>query len=246
MTTPNRREALGSMLTLAGFAVLSGCASGGKKTTGAPPVLPPDEGLADGGIPNGNRGQELLDQWNRRKAGGTVASTPSGVMPRSQWTRQGPIVRLSNPMGRVTRITIHHDGMNAFTSTQAGDAAGRLESIRKAHTGQGWADIGYHFAIDPAGRVWEGRPLSLQGAHVKDNNEQNLGILVLGNHNDTRPTSAAIATLGGFVSSQMRRFGVPVQRVYTHQELKATECPGVHLQRQMLDLRSSRGVLARA
>jgi hypothetical protein len=35
------------------------------------------------------------------------------------------------------------------------------------------ADIGYHYTIDPTGRIWEGRPVQYQGAHVKMNNEHN-------------------------------------------------------------------------
>ena len=65
-------------------------------------------------------------------------------------------------------ITIHHDGMpEAFTSTTKVSAASRLETIRKSHLrrdGGRWGDIGYHFAIDPAGRLWQGRPLTWAGS----------------------------------------------------------------------------------
>ena len=29
-------------------------------------------------------------------------------------------------------------------------------------------DVGYHYAVDRAGRVWECRPLTWQGAHVRN------------------------------------------------------------------------------
>ncbi|MBX3363524.1 MAG: N-acetylmuramoyl-L-alanine amidase [Phycisphaeraceae bacterium] len=245
MTTPNRRQVLGTMLTLFGAAAVSGCASSGQRTAGAGgvPIPSADDDLSFP-PPNGNKGQQLLDQWNARR--NASVAPPAGVLPRHAWARQGPVMRLANPIGRITRITVHHDGMSPFSSSSQADAANRLESIRRAHVGQGWADIGYHFAIDPSGRVWEGRPLELQGAHVKDYNDQNLGILVLGNFMEMRPTSQALSTLGGFVASQMRRFNVPVSRVYTHQELRPTACPGVHLQRSMLDMRTRTGPLAMA
>lgn len=226
-------------------ATLAGCAGSRKTASVSQPgdPLPGDEELEGLEAPTSDRAQRLLDEWKGR---GATTPAPSGVIARSSWTRQQPIQRLANPMGRITRITVHHDGMNAFTSTSQADAARRLEQIRSAHVGQGWADIGYHFAVDPAGRIWEARPMALQGAHVKDNNENNLGILVLGNFMETRPTSAATATLDGFLAQQMSRFGVGLSRVYTHQELKPTACPGTHLQRYMLDTRSRTGRLARA
>lgn len=147
---------------------------------------------------------------------------------------------------RITRITVHHDGMTAFRTTSKQSAMARIESIRRAHVRQGWADIGYHYVIDPAGRVYEARSTRLQGAHVKYNNEENLGILVLGNYNSQPVTSETRAAIDGFVGSAMRRHGVPVGRVQTHQEIRPTACPGRSLQAQMNDARASRGALRRA
>ena len=94
-----------------------------------------------------------------------------GAISRSTWAKGQPIPNNMNHMLPVRYITIHHDGMRApFTSTSKSSTATRLETIRKSHLrrdGGRWGDIGYHFAIDPAGRVWQGRPLMWQGAHVK-------------------------------------------------------------------------------
>ncbi|MCL4742341.1 MAG: peptidoglycan recognition protein family protein [Phycisphaerales bacterium] len=186
-----------------------------------------------------------LDEWRRQRAGqGPV----QGVIPRSAWTRQGPIVSRADPMGGINRITVHHDGMTPFTATSDAAASRRIEAIRAAHVnGNGWADIGYHYVIDPSGRVWEGRPLSLQGAHAGgENNRNNLGIVVLGNYDDQRPTNESIASLDNFVAAQMQRYRIPVSRVYTHQELKPTACPGRNLQAYMERTRSRGGTMARA
>lgn len=177
------------------------------------------------------------------------ASNPgavAGVLARTEWTRSRPIVALADPMGRISRITVHHDGMTPFYSTAKLDAARRLESIRNSHVSKGWADIGYHYIIDPAGRVWQGRPINLQGAHVKDENPGNLGIMVMGNFESQRPTPAALNTLDQFVGAQMRRYAIPVRRVYTHQELRSTACPGRTLQAYMQQTRTSTGRMARA
>jgi len=155
------------------------------------------------------------------------------VMPRSAWTRAAPIVALADRMGSVGRITIHHDAMDAGGIASTDQAARRLDSIRRYHTQLGWADIGYHYAIDPGGRIWSARPLVLQGAHVRDQNERNLGVMLMGNFMHERPTPAAVASLRAFVAMQARRFNVPPNMVRTHRELAPTECPGTHLQAEV-------------
>ena len=175
---------------------------------------------------------------------------PEGVLPRSAWTRAGVArPREINPMGGITRITVHHDGMPPVELRTVADVTARLEQIRRAHVnraGQPFADIGYHYIIDPEGRVWDGRSVRYQGAHVREANEHNLGVLVLGHFNYQRPTDRALAALDRFVAQQMALYRVPLNRVYTHQELKPTECPGVNLQRYMERTRSRGGALALA
>ena len=70
--------------------------------------------------------------------------------------------------------------------------------------------------------------------------------MCMGNFDEERPSSAMLSTLDGFVADRMRALRVPLNRVYTHQELRVTECPGRNLQGYMVATRSSSGRLARA
>ncbi len=164
-----------------------------------------------------------------------------GVLPRSRWARSGPAPALLRPMLPVRYITIHHDGMRPFTGNDTTSAARRLESIRRAHRGQGWADIGYHFAIDRAGNVWQGRSLEFQGAHVKNHNEHNIGVVVLGNFEEQQPTAAQLAALDRHVKALMQAYGVPASRVKTHREWAATACPGKNVHRHVQGTRGRGG-----
>lgn len=168
---------------------------------------------------------------------------PTGVISRAEWAKGPPVPSLMDPMLPVRRITLHHDGMTTFTSTSYADAADRLEAIRRAHRGHNWGDIGYHYVIDPAGRVWQGRPLTWQGAHVKDQNEGNIGVCVLGNYEQQYPNMSQLATVERFVGSLMVQYRVSVQRIYTHRELAATACPGRNLQPRLVAMRSTGGAL---
>lgn len=143
----------------------------------------------------------------------------------------------------VRSITFHHDGMDAFRDTTEWAAAARLETIRVAHRRRNppFGDIGYHYIIDPAGRVWQGRPLDWQGAHVGGQNEGNLGICLLGNYEQQQPTAAQERAVQSFLSAQMAAYRVPPNRVYTHRELAATLCPGRYLQPRLAAVRAEAG-----
>ena len=167
----------------------------------------------------------------------------AGVLARSSWAKGRPKPNRMDPMTPIRRVTIHHDGMSVFTDTSRSAASSRLESIRRSHLGrrpQPFGDIGYHFAIDPAGRVWAGRPLSWQGAHVRAQNQGNIGIVMLGNYDQQRLNSSQQQTLIRFLGDQMRTYRIPTSRVATHQEMAATACPGKSLQAFMRTARNGR------
>lgn len=170
--------------------------------------------------------------------------TPAPVSPvralaRTSWTSAQPDRRNINPMKGVNRITIHHDGLKSpLVSTSVYQSKSYLELIRKSHRNRGWADIGYHYAIDKAGRVWAARDIRYQGAHVKDKNEHNVGVLVMGNFNIQTPTSAQLNTLSKAVVAIRTAHGVSPNAIYTHRELGQTTCPGRHLQPKIATMRA--------
>ena len=163
------------------------------------------------------------------------------VIPRSRWAKAGPILKRINPMNGISRITVHHEGAagSPVYFSDMASTAQRLEMIRNAHLERmSAADIGYHYVIDRAGRLWEGRDLKYQGAHVKDRNEHNIGVMVLGNFDIQSPADAQLDTLRDTVRALRRRHQVSTSAIYTHQELGPTECPGKALQPQMVQMRN--------
>jgi hypothetical protein len=141
-------------------------------------------------------------------------------------------------MGRVTRITVHHSGLRD-DATQYADCAAMVKRMQRQHVeDRGWADIGYHFIIDRTGRVWEGRPLDLQGAHAgnTDANAGNVGVSLSGDFDSQQPTAKQKQSLRNVIECLMATYRVPPLRLATHQEVKRafrlpmTECPGKNLQ----------------
>ncbi len=168
------------------------------------------------------------------------ASSSMRIISRSTWAKGAPVPANMNTMQPAKYITLHHDGMTPFTDTTSASTAARLETIRTAHRrrdGGRWGDIGYHYAIDPAGRVWAARPLQYQGAHVKGRNEDNIGVVVLGNYDKQSLNRAQQATIQRAVAMLMKTHSIPVTRVHTHQEWAPTACPGESMQRFMTSIR---------
>jgi len=175
---------------------------------------------------------------------------PGTVIPRSRWAKSGPDVRGINRMLPVKSLTIHHEGWEPFTALDFHDTAARLDQVRIAHRnakGGGYADIGYHFIIDRDGRIWEGRSLQFQGAHVRNHNEGNIGIMCLGNFEQQKPTDKQLAALSLHVRAMMAKYKIRAKPrrqgdsgVYTHQEWSGakTLCPGRHLQSWVVKARS--------
>lgn len=226
MTSPidtTRRLFLGGTL-----ALLGGCATGSGRSVASLP----------GPIWTSPTGPDPSSR-------ATPDTLPGNVIARASWAKGQPMPTRMDRMTPIGRITVHHDGMSAFTSTSRSEAARRLESIRRSHLRrrpQPFGDIGYHYAIDPAGRVWEGRPLSWQGAHVRAQNQGNIGIVVLGNYDNQSLNGAQKQALVRFLQDRMSRYGIRSNRLATHQEMAATACPGRSLQAFMEATR--RGSLA--
>jgi len=163
------------------------------------------------------------------------------AIPREYWAGAGVIPQRLNRMGGISRITIHHEGWTPVYFNDVRSTSKRLESIRRSHLQRmGAGDIGYHLVIDRAGRVWQGRDLNYQGAHVREANEHNIGIMVLGNFEKQQPTKAQLTMLRPTIITLQQAYRVPRSKVYTHRELGRTSCPGRNLQGPMVALRRGR------
>jgi len=163
------------------------------------------------------------------------------IIGRERWAQKPPILSNINPVGRIWRITIHHEARESYDPSWVASVL-RLRGIQKTHFQNGWADIGYHFVIDCKGRIWECRPLKYQGAHVRDNNEGNIGIALLGDFNEQYLTREQKDSLKRLVAYLRATYNVSNRRVYTHRELVTTECPGDHLQAHVNELRRDTGI----
>jgi hypothetical protein len=225
------------------LAALTGCGvSGGEQalTTPLPPPVWPD-----GQVPRTKPPVQLPPKAVVAKPAPKVEVPQTlGVMPRASWSKRAPDYSGMDRMLPIKYITVHHDGLDPFWKTAERDCAARIEFIRNSHTaGRHFADIGYHFVVDRTGRVWEGRPLNYQGAHVKNCNEGNIGVLCMGNFDVQAPSDQQFGSLCRHVNRLMNQYKVSGRNVKTHQEWAKTACPGRNLQGRFKKVRD-KGMIA--
>lgn len=134
------------------------------------------------------------------------------VLPRTEWDPRGNFPRSSGRRTRPARIHLHHT--HEPTVSSPGEVAEALRSVCRSHRQRGFDDIGYHWAIDPYGRIWATRGTALEdlgervrnGAHAQGFNDNSLGVVLIGDHEVTAPTAEATRALEQLVAWLVWRY----------------------------------------
>ena len=161
-------------------------------------------------------------------SGPPTAASPDvpRVVPRDEWD-PAPLVAGTRYRGRLkdvlTTIVVHHSDFL--------EPPGPL-GIKQYHLEvSGFADIGYHFVIEPDGTVYEGRPLDRMGAHAgvtreaargdkaKDPDWGAIGIVLDGYFGEELPPEPQREALLQLIDELRARFP-RIERVIGHREVR--------------------------
>ena len=194
-------------------------------------------------LPGPNFSGPMVEPQAKPAPVATAIEKPKWVPPAKQVAVPSSWVPLASaPKREWDWIVIHH-------SATADGGAARFD---KAHKEKGWDELGYHFVIgngtDTADGLVEvgGRwPLQKHGAHAKtpDNryNDHGIGICLVGNFEETRPTAKQLASLNKLVAFLADRYRIKQADIIGHKNTgKQTDCPG-----RNLDLPAVRAAVAR-
>lgn len=151
------------------------------------------------------------------------------IISRQQWDST-PGRPPADP-GPESLVVFHNTPMRVTTPTST--RAEEIEALRIIENhhrkNNGWADIGYNFAGSQTGRIYECRGWPSAGAHAgtRAANFSSIGIALLLNGNDQRPSPALIQSIrdllqGGVQIGEL----APNFEIKGHRDFKATTCPG--------------------
>jgi hypothetical protein len=154
------------------------------------------------------------------------AAPASGAVARTSWGAHPP--KADYTPDSYVKITLHHtDGPQTTTLERSKQEVLFIQEFHQ--NGRGWNDIAYHFLVDGAGNVFEGRPEGTLGAHTKNNNTGNLGIAMLGTHHppkDDPVTKAKEDAVGALGRYAVEKYGIDPNSLKGHRDYKSTDCPG--------------------
>jgi hypothetical protein len=91
---------------------------------------------------------------------------------------------------------------------------------------QGWPGIGYHYFIDPQGKIYQTNPLEVISYHARTYNSSGVGICLAGDFTNSTPPMAQISALGHLCAFLLEKLGLDKSAIVGHQELVPTICPG--------------------
>jgi N-acetylmuramoyl-L-alanine amidase len=225
---------------------------------------------------SGGRGARSL-ALARGLLGSASALAPAAALPalgagqppiiaRRAWGQGMAAPRAAPAYGAVRMAFVHH------TQTPNGYLAGEVPAMLRAiffyhRDVRGWNDIGYNFAIDAFGRIFEARAGGIAepvvGAQAGGFNLESTGVAVLGSFSSARISAAAAQALEALLAWKLSLHGVPADgralvrvnpagAIYTrfapgahvslphiagHRDGDSTDCPGDALYAQLASLR---------
>jgi hypothetical protein len=141
----------------------------------------------------------------------------------------------------IRRITVHHSG-TLFRKDSAAPAT--IRNFQKWHqTGKGYPDIAYHFLIDRAGNVYEGRDPKFKVDTPTDYDpDGHLSICLLGNFEEQELSSVQMDALDRLLAAASVKYKVPTDQIAGHGDYAHTLCPGKRL-REKIRIGEIRGLV---
>jgi hypothetical protein len=134
------------------------------------------------------------------------------IIARAAWARGHAPPRHVPEYGTVKLAFVHH------SETPNGYGAAQVPSILFTifvyhRYVRDYFDIGYNFAVDAFGRIWEARAggidQAVMGAHAGGYNTESTGVVVLGSFMNAVPPPAALGALERLLAWKLALHGVP-------------------------------------
>ena len=119
---------------------------------------------------------------------------------------------------------------------------------------RGWDDIGYHYVIGNGrlftkdGKIYQGHPENMEGAHSLGYNLNSLGICMVGDFDRDHPTEQQLHSLVDLLYEKSVQYEISLGNILGHNEIPnvTKSCPGKNVNmneiRELVSLRLERVV----
>ena len=125
---------------------------------------------------------------------------------------------------QIVQITVHHTAVRLEANK---DAPARARQHQAYHQSLGWPDLAYHYLIDAAGNVYEGRPVSAVGDTATDYDPTgHLLICCEGDFSQQEIPAAQYNALVNMLAWGAAEFSLDPEIIRGHRDLASTTCPG--------------------
>jgi hypothetical protein len=133
----------------------------------------------------------------------------------------------------IDTIVFHYPAGNTPDGdpTDTGDVAGYLRATQTAYERDRGYSIGYSFAFDHRGDVWQLRGWDIKPAATQDHNGHTIAFLLIVDQ-DAPAGPAMVEAVRGYVAEAERRAGRTLA-IRGHGEFAATGCPGAGVRAQI-------------
>ena len=181
-----------------------------------------------------------------------TARLAPAMLSRADWSAAPPLpgMRPHAPAG----IVLHNTGTAQRADVPLATKVRALQAFsqREAPMGPGyvkpaWADIPYHYYIDKAGHIAEGRDPHFAGdSNTPYDLADKLQVVLEGNFDKEVPGAAQLGALARLVAWLQLAWRIPHERVTVHKDHADTTCPGANFMAKLDAVRAAvRGQHAR-
>jgi hypothetical protein len=173
-----------------------------------------------------------------------VVPKPANIVTRAEWgSKSDPIPDSRKHTPRW--ITIHHAGVLWTNTVEPAQFVRNMQEwgkkrpeLEQPPRNTYWPDLAYHFMIAPDGKIYEARPVEYEPeSNTKYDLAGNLGIELMGNFEEQRPSRAQLKSLVRLTAWLMTQHHIDIDHVRTHRDAapSQTSCPGRDLYRYFED-----------
>lgn len=155
------------------------------------------------------------------------------INDRASWGARPPTAKLTKLKRPVGEVIVHHGGVPSY-----GTGPEQMRAVQSYDIDHnGWSDIGYNFAVDRDGQIYEARGLFV-GAHVIGYNTTTIGVVVFGDYRTVAVPNVVPVALGSLIGS-LHVSGALADGFWVtgHSDRAATACPGGQLYLRLPEIR---------